>query len=165
MKPYVAGFLGGRKTKHLNPRKLQVKYVNVSHDSLEIPRRYTLTHSDFTGNLYLTIGSDYDYEKISGWITKLMRDEVLAEWLVDEDSFSLHVFCHVSGGFVFGKAEWRYNIFKNELPLVLEAIRYGDRELFKANPGLDNSKIMVNFQSNNIKFQRTEQWGEFSNYK
>jgi len=124
-----------------------------------------LTHSDFTGNLYLTIGSDYDYEKTSGWKNRLMRDEVLAEWLVDEGDFSLQVYCHVSGGLIFGKAEWRYNIFKNEMPLVLEAIRYGDRELFKANPKLDNAKIMVNFQSNNIKFQKTETWGEFYDYK
>ena len=94
-----------------------------------------------------------------------MRDEVLAEWLVDEGDFSLQVYCHVSGGLIFGKAEWRYNIFKNEMPLVLEAIRYGDRELFKANPKLDNAKIMVNFKSNNIKFQKTETWGEFYDYK
>ena len=94
-----------------------------------------------------------------------MRDEVLAEWLVDEDSFSLHVYCYVSGGFVFGKAEWCYIFFKNELPLVLEAIRYGDRELVNANPELDDSKIIVNFQSSNAEFQRTEEWGKLSIYK
>jgi len=124
-----------------------------------------LTHSDLTGDLFLTIGSDFDLEKLSGWKAKLMRDEVLAEWLVNEDVFSLHVFCHVSGGFVFGKAEWRYNTFKKELPLVLEAIRYGDRELFEANPELDKSKIVVNFQSSQKRFQRTEVWGELSNYR
>jgi hypothetical protein len=124
-----------------------------------------LTHSDLTGDLYLTVGSEYDLEKISGWKTKLMRDEVLAEWLLDEDIISLHVYCHVSGGLVFGKAEWRYNIFKKELPLVLEAIRYGDRELFNANPELDKSKIVINFQSSQKRFQRTEEWGELSNYR
>ena len=139
--------------------------MGVSHDSLKVPRRYTLTHSDLTGDLFLTIGSDFDLEKLSGWKAKLMRDEVLAEWLVNEDVFSLHVFCHVSGGFVFGKAEWRYNTFKKELPLVLEAIRYGDRELFEANPELDKSKIVVNFQSSQKRFQRTEVWGELSDYR
>jgi len=139
--------------------------LGVSHDSLKVPRRYTLTHSDLTGDLFLTIGSDFDLEKLSGWKAKLMRDEVLAEWLVNEDVFSLHVFCHVSGGFVFGKAEWRYNTFKKELPLVLEAIRYGDRELFEANPELDKSKIVVNFQSSQKRFQRTEVWGELSDYR
>ena len=165
-KHYFDGLLSeDRKTRYLNPGKLHVKYADVSHDSLKVPRRYTLTHSDFTGDLYLTIGPDYDYEEISNWKTKLMRDEVLAELLVDEQHFSLHVFCYVSGGLVLGTAEWRYNIFKNELPLVLEAIRYGDRDLFAANPELDESKIIVNFKSSQERFQRTEEWGKICSYR
>ena len=41
--------------------------------------------------------------QISGWYTRLMRDEVLAEWLEDEDGPALHVYCHVSGGLVLDR--------------------------------------------------------------
>ena len=105
--------------RYLEPEKLQVEYLNVTRDSLKIPRRYTLTHSDLTGNLYLTIGSNRSID----------------------------------------------NIFMKELPLVLEAIRYGDRELFTANPELDESRIVVRFQSSQIRSRKTEDLGEFSNYR
>jgi hypothetical protein len=52
-----------------------------------------------------------------------MRDEVLAELSHGIDNFAFRVYCHVSGGFIVGSAGWRYNIFRSELPLVLEAIR------------------------------------------
>jgi len=75
-----------------------------------------------------------------------MRDEVLAEWKVD-DNPSLNVHCHVSGGLAFGKASWRDKIFRQELPLVLETFRYGDRFLFESHPRLDDAPIWVHFES------------------
>jgi hypothetical protein len=130
-----------------------------------MPRRYTLTHSDVTGDLFLTVGSEYDREQISGWYTRLMRDEVLAEWLEDEDGPSLHVYCHVSGGLAFGMAGWRYAIFRHELPLVLEAFRYGDRRLFESHPELDGAPIRVHFQATRRRYRRLERWGSPAEYR
>ena len=131
----------------LTPSQLHVRFApGAATDGPVIPRRYTLTHSDATGELYLTVGTGYDREQISGIYTRLMRDEVLAEWNVDEEP-SLHVYCHVSGGLAFGPAGWRYGIFRHELPLVLEAFRYGDRELYAAHPDLDAAPILVHFRS------------------
>lgn len=63
----------------LDPGKLHVTFNGgTSPVDLEFPRRYTLTHSDLTGDLFLTIGREYDEEHISGIYTRLMRDEVLA---------------------------------------------------------------------------------------
>ena len=83
-------------------------------------RRYTLTHNDITGSLSLTIGSDYNRQQISGFYTRLLRDEVIAEWKGDARSgFALHVYCHVSG-----EERWlappllRNYIFRREMPLV-----------------------------------------------
>ena len=65
----------------LNPQKLQVKFAEgITPYGPVIPRAYTLTHSDSTGELFLTVGLQYDHRQISGWYTRLMRDEVLAEW-------------------------------------------------------------------------------------
>ena len=150
----------------LNPEKLHVTLLSeVRTDKLILPRRYTLTHSDFTGELFLSVGPDYDRKQISKLYTKLMRDEVLTELVSIEDSIQFNVYCHVSGGFVVGGAKWRYDIFRTELPLVLEAIRYGDRTIFQQNPNLDQIPVHINFQSSNPKFNKVEQWGTMADYR
>jgi hypothetical protein len=152
--------------KRLNPDKLHVTYLaGAIPDELIVPRSYTLTHSDITGELFLSIGSDYDKKQISGLYTRLMRDEVLAELNDNGDSLVFRVYCHISGGFVFGTAKFRYKIFQSELPLVLEAIRYGDRLLFERNPELDNAPVLVNFKSTNSRFNKVENWGTLLEFK
>lgn len=80
--------------------KLIVNYLSgVNPNGPITPRCYTLTHSDFTGELFLSIGVEFDKKAISGFYTKIMRDEVLAEWVKQENGYSLNVYCHVSGGF------------------------------------------------------------------
>jgi hypothetical protein len=129
-----------------------------------LPRRYTLTHSDRTGDLYLTVGAEYDEAQISGWYTRLMRDEVLAEWQQDEQGPSLHVHCHVSGGLVLGSARWRDAILRQEMQLVLEAFRFGDRSLFEAHPELNRVPIRVHFHSTQSRYDRTQGWGAPADY-
>jgi hypothetical protein len=64
----------------LRPEKLHVDIQ--TNESQHLPRRYTLTHSDTTGDLFLTVANEYKREQISGWYTQIMRDEVLAEWQI-----------------------------------------------------------------------------------
>ncbi len=150
----------------LNPEKLRVNYsIGVIHETPTLSRRYTLTHSDLTGALFLSIGSDYNYEQISGLRTRAMRDEVLAEWKEDVNGLSLHAYCHVSGGIVFGRASWRESIFRNEMPLVLETLRYGDREFFKANPEPDNSPVFIHFQLSKGNKSTIEAWGTLADFR
>lgn len=150
----------------LIPEKLFVRYLPGGDPTGPVvPRRYTLTHSDFTGNLYLSIGGDYDRKSITGLYTRLMRDEVLAEWCQSKTGFSLHVYCHVSGGMVFGRARWRFSIFGREMPLVLEAIRYGDRTLFTEYSNLDNSAVIVYFKSTKEEYNKIEEWGVLGEYR
>ena len=152
--------------ERLNPQKLHVTYLTgTKPGNISLPRRYTLTHSDITGELFLTIGSEYDKKQVSGIYTRLMRDEVLAELTSEGDSPVFNVYCHVSGGFIFGTARWRYNIFKSELPLVLESIRYGDRTLFEQSPKLEDAAIVIHFQSTNSRFNKVEDWGTMVEYR
>ena len=150
----------------LNPSKLHVTYLGgTSSKTLVLPRRYTLTHSDMTGNLFLSIGTQFNTKQTSGLYTRLIRDEVLAE-LVDEGAHPvIKVYCHVSGGLVLGTAKWRYGIFRTELPLALEAIRHGDDHLFEANPSLDYTAVYIHFQSSSERFNEVEYWGTMSNYR
>jgi hypothetical protein len=150
----------------LVPEKLHVKYLSgASPEAPVTPRYYTLTHSDSTGDLFLSIGPCYDTEKTTKLYTRLMRDEVLAELKKDSNELSLNVNCHVSGGFVFGRAKWRYSIFCSELSLVLEAIRFGDKAFFDHNPKLDQIQVLVHFKSTNKEFNKTEKWGSLGDYK
>lgn len=47
------------------------------------------------------------------------------------EELSLHIYCHISGGLMFGSAEMREAVFRREMPLVLEAIRHGDSKFFE----------------------------------
>ncbi len=147
----------------LKPKKLNVRFHDsLSSNDLIFPRRYTLTHSDRTGDLFLTVGLDYDYEQIKGWYTRLMRDEVLAELVEDKGGYVLHVYCEVNRG--FGTRRFREAIFRRELSLVLEAIRYGDRDLFENIPGLDSSQVLIHFCAKKPENDFLENWGPLGKY-
>jgi hypothetical protein len=150
----------------LRPEKLFVTFADRhTPDGPREPRCYTLTHSDRTGDLYLTIGPTVDRAQISGLYTRLMRDEVLACWEFYESAAVLHVQLHVSGGLVLGAAGWRDSIFRQHLQQVLEAFRYGDRELYRAFPELDDATIKVHFNSTRPKYDRSEDRGSPRDYR
>ena len=147
----------------LNPAKLHVQFAQPSkEDGLIYPRAYTLTHSDSTGELFLTIGPEYDRKQISGWYTRLMRDEVLAEWREGEGAFELHVHCEVERG--LGWAGMRESIFRRELDLVLEAFRYGDRGLYEKMSSLNSARVLVHFHMKKEQKDMVEDWGKIGDY-
>ncbi len=147
----------------LRPEKLHVKTVSpANEDGPVIPRCYTLTHSDRTGDLFLTIGPHFDQRQIGGWYTRLLRDEVLAEWIETNGTPELHVYCQVGRG--LGTAKYRESIFRRELPLVLESFRYGDSTLFLRNPHLDSATIWVHFMMKGKEHEILENWGNMSEY-
>jgi len=153
------------EVRRLNPDKLHVEFgPDVTSEGPLVPRRYTLTHSDATGDLYLTVASNYDQSQVSGCYTRLMRDEVLGEWQDGEQGPAIHVHCHVSGGLVLGSAGWRDAIFRRELPLVLEALRHGDRQLYENRPELDRAEVCVHFHARERRYNVAERWGVIGDY-
>jgi hypothetical protein len=146
--------------ERLNPEKLNVKYGSgVTATEPIIGRKYTLTHSDLTADLFLTIGLEYAYDEINE-----MRDEVLAEWQTFEGNPLLQVYVYV-GQFGPVMTGIRDMIFRRELPLALEAIRYGDSELFMEHPQLDKAPIWIYFDSPNPEYNKFEYWGTPADYK
>ena len=140
--------------------KLNVEFIGVTKTEPIIPRRYTLTHSDITADLYLTIGSDFAYYKLNP-----MRDEVMGEWMENANNYVYYVYLYVDSQFVPWTKAIRDAIFRRELPLALEAIRYGDNDFFNAHPELDYVPIIVYFLSTDPMFNKVENWGTFSDYK
>ena len=110
----------------LNPEKLFVEFrQGVTPTEPISPRRYTLTHSDLTAELFLTVGQEYAVDKITA-----MRDEVLAEWKKQDNHYVFPVHIDVDGQSTPDRIAMRNAIFRRELSLALEAIRYGDRRFF-----------------------------------
>ena len=131
-----------------NPNKLKVIYrQEINKKLLETPRKYTLTHSDKTANLFLTIGKTYDYKSIN----YNMRDEVFASWEKD-DKYYLKVKLEVDNGESLVKVILRNKIFREELPLALKAIVYGDRLMIENNKFLYYSHVIVYFKSKIEKY-------------
>ena len=143
------------------PEKLSVEYMDGANTTEPvIPRRYTLTHSDLTGELFLNIGINYAWEKINS-----LRDEVLGEWKKYGDSLNFYVYLYVDQGqYPPSVSAKRNEIFRRELPLALTAIRYGDRSFFNTSPHLDQAPIIINFMSAYPQFARQENWGTFQTF-
>jgi len=144
------------------PEKLHVTF-SPEMEGVKLPRCYTLTHSDRTGDLFLKIAPQYDLAQISDWYTRLMRDEVLGQWK-DEDGLALHFHCHVSGGLVLGPAKWRYAIFKGHLPMALEAIINGDGDFLHRQTNFQNAPLLVHFHAKQASLNRVEEWGSVRDY-
>lgn len=146
---------------NFNPEKLFVEYRDgVTAVEPVVSRCYTLTHSDLTGDLFLTIGTHYAWDKIN-----FMRDEVLGEWRTNGSSKYYCVYLYIDQGqFNQTISAKRYEIFRRELPLALTAIRYGDRFLFDVCPSLDQASIIIQFMSTYPQLSRQESWGTFQNF-
>ncbi|XP_073135825.1 magnesium dechelatase SGRL, chloroplastic [Henckelia pumila] len=140
--------------------KLEVLFMGekVATPARIVPRTYTLSHCDFTANLTLTISTIIHRDKLKGWYSK---DDVVAEWTEVNSNLFLNVHCYVSGPNSFSEmtAEFRYHIFSKELPLVLEAVLYGDADLFRNHQELMDALVRVYFHSSSLKYNRMECWG------
>lgn len=146
---------------NFNPEKLSVAYMDgITATEPVIPRCYTLTHSDLTGDLFLSIGIHYAWDQINP-----MRDEVLGEWKDIGGSLYYCVYLHIDQGqYDQNVSARRSEIFRRELPLALTAIRYGDRFFFNAYPNLDQATIITNFMSVYSQFAKQESWGTFRSF-
>ena len=137
-------------------------YVNYrdeyAYSNVIIPRRYTLTHSDESAELFLNVGTDYARDKI-----KTFRDDVLGEWIFDGTQYFFYAYVSVDG-----KDEQETAIknafFRQELPLALKTIRYGDSHIFNYYPALDSVQIIMHFQSKNPLYNKVEPYGTFELY-
>ncbi|MCA1053852.1 staygreen family protein [Rossellomorea aquimaris] len=145
-----------------NPEKLSVTYLPPASIFYPVDnRKYTLTHSDATGDLFLSIGCHYDVEKINGQ----MRDEVLGEWRREQGQYALFGKVYVSGGeFDERLSKVRFMIFKKELPLALSAIVNGDRGYYTYYPWLLDAPIYIYFESVFDEFNQVIYFGSPRQY-
>jgi Staygreen protein len=115
-------------------------------------RKYTMTHSDTTGELFVSIGCYYDWRRVN----HKLRDEVLAEWIPENGQYTLHSTVYISGGeFDYNISKVRYLIFERELPLALTAIFSADETFFHFFPWFLDFPIHVHYQSIHPEFKKS----------
>lgn len=143
-----------------NLNQLSVEFRDgITETSPVNKRKYTLTHSDLTAELFLTIGLEYACDKVGD-----LRDEVFAEWRVNNGYAFFCAYVYVNGQKNPTVSALRNTIFRRELPLALQAIRYGDRKLFNTYPYLDYVPIYIYFISQSQEYNRIENWGTMKDY-
>ena len=144
------------------PEKLTVSFLPPTTPFFPADgRKYTLTHSDETGNLFLAVGTEFDMPALGE-----KHDEVLGEWKSYNGQYFLGVSVYISGSeYDYDQANTRYRIFRQELPLALTAIIYGDQEFYHFFPWLVDCPIYVHFLSNYADFNHMECYGTSRNYQ
>jgi len=151
---------------NFDPQKLSVNLIPPATRSQPIVgRKYTLTHSDITAELFLDIGIVYNYDAIN----QTMRDEVLAEWNQDNQGLlKLIGEVYVSGGeFDENISSIRFNIFKKEMDTALKGIVYGDLPFYTNYPDLLDAPIFINFESIYPQYRKVFYYGtprQYLNY-
>jgi len=146
----------------LDASRLHVTFADGARpDGPLTPRRYTLTHSDRTGHLFLTVGTDYDRRALRSLQVRLERDEVLGEWMLDAEGPRLDLHMAAQGGLpVFGTGAMRVGIFRHYRSMVLEALRHGDKALAEAHPRIDDAPIVARFHWRRGRVE-SEDWGRW----
>ncbi len=138
-----------------DPYKVLVQYRGEMqpYDPVE-GRKYTLTHSDITAQLFLYVGDSYAEDAIDA-----MRDEVRLQWQQTQSGPAL------IGSVYVGSSAVRFGIFMEEMPLALKAVRQGDRFLFEQHTELDESPVYIHFDSPNPDYDATYDWGKIGDYQ
>lgn len=136
-----------------NTDKLKVNFIDPMTPTYFIEnRKYTLTHSDTTGMLFLDVANFYNYDVINFKI----RDDVLGEWIKSRNHcYTLCLYVYLKGIDIVEISK-KYKIFKENLELAITAILYGDIALLTKYKYLMNSPIYVNFSSAHFMYNSVE---------
>ncbi|KGP70779.1 staygreen family protein [Pontibacillus yanchengensis] len=144
-----------------SPTRSYVQYrPDIQHFTPFWQRKYVLTHSDQTGDLFLTVSKTYAMDQVNE-----MRDEVLGKWIVNQNRIEFRGEVFVGNEDIARSIQnIRYNIFNKEMPTALQGIFYGERWLLEMQPFLTQSPIYILFKSNHPEFRGYQSFGYVKDY-
>ncbi|MCD5324923.1 MULTISPECIES: staygreen family protein [Pontibacillus] len=145
-----------------SPFKLYTQYrPDIEHFTPFSERTYTLTHSDQTGDLFLTVSKEFATDQ-----TNEMRDEVFGWWTQPKNNQ-----VQFQGSVLVGTEDIpetaqqiRYQIFMREMSTALKGIFYGERWLLETYPFLKESPIWIQFRSNLPQYSGNIYFGTVKDY-
>lgn len=145
----------------VSPAKIFAQYRdNIGPYGPVLDRKYTITHSDITGELFVFIAEYFATDQVTS-----MYDDVKIGWEQTDNGLVLIGSVLVDGPGVSGVPEIRNKIFYQEMPTALKAMRQADRFLFERYPNLDNTPVFIRFLSENPNYNKTYHFGTIGDYK
>lgn len=151
---------GDYQMKILNSERVFVQYRDDMQPYEPIMhRKYTITHSDKTGELFVFIGNEYAEDQVAE-----LRDELRLSWEERNGNYVLIGSVLIDDSSLNGNAAVRNKIFLEELPTALQAFREADRFLFNQFSCLNKCHILITFQSYNPLYYRTYDFGVVGQY-
>jgi len=148
-----------RSNQHrLDPLLLPITYESSSIiTDFDLPRKYTSTHNDDTGEIYISIGHEYNTTLLSSVEARIRESQVIGEWIKKNDQYEIHLKVQVSTK-INPNAVIRNEYICKELGLVLEGIAFAETALLKLHSYLMNAKIYIHFRSLDPVYDRVEYW-------
>ncbi|SES68645.1 Staygreen protein [Oceanobacillus limi] len=141
---------------HFTSQKLSVNVIPPANNLQPIiGRKYTLTHSDATAELFLDVGYVFNVQAIN----PKMRDEVLGEWQYDcHFVFVGHAYVD-NGEFSKEVTNTRFHIFQKEMPTAIRGMMNGDQAFFSNYPYLLHAPISIYFHSTYTEYNQVFFYG------
>ncbi|WP_312940732.1 staygreen family protein [Oscillibacter sp.] len=147
--------------RQLNPEKVFAQYRDIINPyEPVVGRKYTVTHSDATADLFVFIASSFAEDQVTR-----MHDDVKIGWEQTDRGLALIGSVIVDGEDVQGNPNNRNRIFLTEMPIALQALRHADRFLFDNNPAIDRASVLIHFISSDPSYDKTYTFGEIGYYK
>jgi len=144
-----------------SPYMIFAQYRNKIEPYQPVPgRKYTITHSDITGHIYVFISDDYAEDSITD-----MREEVRLEWQKTRHGYVLTGSVRVDLNGYEQASKNRSERFYVEMPKTLQALRYADRFLFRRYPVLDSAPVLIQFISDNPLYHKSYDFGRIGTYQ
>lgn len=147
--------------KELDTRKVFTQYRGCIQPYEPVGgRKYTITHSDTTAELFVFISEEYAEDQVSK-----MHDEVRLSLESVTKGYILQGYVIIDNREVKGDSELRNRIFYNEMPVALQALRQADRFLYERYPFLENAHVIIQFISSQPEYHKTYDFGCIGNYR
>ena len=115
-------------------------------------RRYTVTHSDETGVLTTSVGSEYDQVQLRSLKQRLFRDCIRGDLVKKSAGHELHMYAYVAGKYLIWPcpAAVRSYIFQRDINLVVESIVHADAGYLEAAQA--DTKVLLHLESDSQDF-------------
>lgn len=145
----------------LDPYKLTIKRnEDILDNGPIIPRCYEVTYLKSSNSMSIIIDKNEDKSK------NIYRGEGLCgRWCCENDKymlfFQINVISKKKG---YDKVKERDKVIREELPLMINAIRKTEEKFLGEYKDLDNAEIFIKFNSLYDDFYKVENWGKLRNY-
>lgn len=147
-----------------NPLKSLLNYSSSNiMTKFCLPRKYTSTHSDETGEIFLAVDKKYYKPYLENEESQKVESQVIGKWVKKKNKYKILLKVVVSSE-KNPNAKLRYDIYQRELPHVLKTIALAESCTMKHDDNIKKAKIYVKFDSIDPKYQKVQYWGRLSKW-